>query len=150
MFRMQKILVATDFSEPAHRALAYALELAQRVGAEVVLVHAYQIPVYGFPDGAYIPAADMASQLGSAAQEMLDRTVNEHANRGVKLTGILRQGVPRREVNAVAREMGADLIVVGTHGRRGVTRALLGSVAENIIRQAEIPVLAIREPVPEH
>jgi nucleotide-binding universal stress UspA family protein len=112
----------------------------------VTVMHAYEIPVVSFPDGGIIATADLAARIGEAARTALDAVVEQRQGRGVSIQGILREGVAWEEINAVADEMGADLIVIGTHGRRGLARALLGSVAENVIRTAHRPVLTIRGP----
>jgi len=150
VLNIQKILVPVDFTETSERALRYGIQLAQRFGAQVAILHSYQIPVYGFPDGAYITAADVASQLSTAAQARLDALYEAHKDAGVTVTSLLRDGVPWEEINAAATELGADLIIIGTHGRRGLARALLGSVAENVIRTVTIPVMVIHGPRDEH
>jgi nucleotide-binding universal stress UspA family protein len=146
MLSFQRILVATDFSETSNRALDYAVGLAQKFGATVTLMHAYEIPVFGFPDGAMIATVDVASRISTAAQQALAAAAESRAASGVKIETTLRDGVAWEEVNRVAEEAGADLIVIGTHGRKGLARALLGSVAENIIRTAKRPVLTIHGP----
>ncbi len=146
MLQLRRILVPVDFSETSDRALDEAIELASKFGATITVLHAYQIPVYGFPDGAFITGADIASQLSSAAQQRLDALVQARRAKGVELTAVLRSGVPWEEIDAVAKTSGADLIVIGTHGRRGLSRALLGSVAENVIRTTTLPVLTIKGP----
>lgn len=143
---LKHIVVAVDFTETSDKALAYAIELARTFGATLTAVHAYQIPVYGFPEGAYITAADVAAQIATAAQGRLDALVDAHKSANVPMTAVLRDGVAWEEVNNLAGERKADLIVIGTHGRRGLARALLGSVAENVIRTATVPVLVIHGP----
>jgi nucleotide-binding universal stress UspA family protein len=146
MAPFRRILVATDFTETSSRALDWAIELAARLGAAVTVMHAYEIPVLGFPDGALIATSDVAARISGAAQDALNRTVEEHRGRGVPIDGILREGAAWEEVDAVADSTDADLIVIGTHGRRGLTRALLGSVAEKVVRTARRPVVTIRGP----
>ena len=102
-------------------------------------MHAYEIPVVGFPDGAMIATADVAARISQAAQEALDKAVAALGGRGVPVDGILRDG-------AAADEIDADLIVIGSHGRRGIAKALLGSVAESVVRHAHRPVVTIRAP----
>jgi nucleotide-binding universal stress UspA family protein len=143
---LRHILVPVDFSETSDRALGYAIDLARKFEAQVTIVHAYQIPVYAFPEGAYITGADVAAQISTAAQGRLDALVEAHKVSGVPLSGVLRDGVPWEEINAVAAETKADLVIIGTHGRRGLMRALLGSVAENVIRTTSLPVLVIHGP----
>jgi len=138
---LKSIVVATDFSEIADHALDEALELASKLGATITLVHAFEIPVYGFPDGILIASSDVTAQLQTSSQKQLDRTMASRKDRGVPMTAVLRVGPPWEEINSVARETGAGLIVAGTHGRRGLSHALMGSVAERLIRTATLPVL---------
>ena len=149
MLQIQRILVPIDFTETSDRALDYAIELAQKVGATVTVMHAYELPIYGFPDGALVATADVATRISQASQEALHAAISKREGRGVALTTVLRDGVPWEEIASVANELDADLIVVGTHGRRGLRRAILGSVAENVIRTSARPVLTIHAP-PEH
>jgi len=142
----KRILVATDFSESADAAFDYAVDLAKELRANVILMHAYELPIYGFPSGALVASAEMASRIMTGAQEGLDAACKARANRGVEIAQVVRQGVAWEEVHRVADEMNADLIVIGTHGRQGISRAFLGSVAEKIIRTATRPVLTIHQP----
>ena len=146
MLTIRRILVATDFTETSERALEFGIELARKFDAATTLVHVYQIPAMGFADGGYIAGAEVAAQLSTAAQNRLDAMVESRKTAGVPMQAILREGVAWEEINAVAKEVEADLIVIGTHGRRGLARALLGSVAENVIRTSTIPVLVIHGP----
>ncbi|WP_394820837.1 universal stress protein [Pendulispora albinea] len=143
MLALRKILVPVDFTESSDRALDYAIDLAQPFSASVFVMHAYEVPVYGFPDGAFIANGDVAARISTAAQTALDALVDARKERGVPIKGLLRTGVAWEETNHVADELAADLIVISTHGRRGLARALLGSVAENIIRTTLRPVLVI-------
>ena len=140
----KRILVATDFSDTASAAFDYAVELAKQLGAKVTAVHAYELPVYGFPNGALVASVEMTTRIMSAAQEALESACKARANRGVEITPLVRQGVTWEEVHRVAEEMDADLIVIGTHGRKGLSRALLGSVAESVVRHSPVPVLTLR------
>jgi nucleotide-binding universal stress UspA family protein len=146
MVSIKNILVPIDFSETSNHALDYAIDLARPLGARVTVAHSYVIPVYAFPDGALITSPELAAQLSDAAQKNLDAAVNERKNRGVEISGVLTNGAPVDEVTRLAQEIKADLIVMGTHGRHGLPRALLGSVAETVIRTSTIPVLAIHGP----
>ena len=146
MLPFQRILVTTDFSETSDRALDYAIDLASRIGASVVVMHAYELPIIGFPDGAYIASAEVATGIATAAQKGLDAAIASRITRGVELKGVLKQDAPWDAVNTVAKELDADLVVCGTHGRKGLAHALLGSVAEKIIRVSNVPVLTIRGP----
>jgi nucleotide-binding universal stress UspA family protein len=148
MTTIQRIVVATDFSDLADTVVDQALDLAKQLGASVTLVHSYEIPIYGFPEGVLVAPPDVASRLQTAAQTELEAIAKQHEGRGVKITPVLRMGAAWDEVNAVADETKADLIVVGTHGRRGFSRLLLGSTAERILRTATRPVYVIHAAAP--
>ena len=90
--------------------------------------------------------ADVAERILTASQAALDATLERRKEAGVTLVGLLKNGDPRDVVPSTAKELGADLIVMGTHGRRGIARALLGSVAESVLRTAPAPVLTVRAP----
>jgi nucleotide-binding universal stress UspA family protein len=142
----KSILVPTDFSESAAAALEYAVTLAEKVGATITLLHSYEIPIVGFPDGALVPTADIAARITNAAQDGLDATVAKYKGLGIELRPMLETGDAREVIPAIAEKVDADLIVMGTHGRRGLSRALLGSVAEAVVRTATRPVLTLRVP----
>ncbi len=145
-FTVRSILSPVDFGTGSDHALDTALDLAQALGATVQVLHVYQIPVYGFPDGAFLAGPEIATRLSEAAQKGLDGVVQRIAARGIKVVGHLRQGNPADEICAVAKDLGADLIVLGTHGRKGLAHALMGSVAERVVRTSSVPVLTIRTP----
>jgi nucleotide-binding universal stress UspA family protein len=136
------ILVPTDFSEFADQALDYAIMLASKLGAHVHVVNALGILEFGIPELGVALTGTMMESMVRANQEALDKLVATHPS--ANLATILRGGDPRSVIVQVANELGADLIVMGTHGRRGVTRMLLGSVAESIVRTAPCPVLTVR------
>jgi nucleotide-binding universal stress UspA family protein len=142
---MKIILVAVDFSDSSEAALAYAVELAKPLGAKLVVMHSYELPIYGFPDGALIASAEVATRIMQGAQTGLDAMVERH-KKEAQIDTVVRQGVPWEEVRAVAEEVDADMIIIGTHGRKGIARALLGSVAEKILRTSTRPVLTIHAP----
>jgi nucleotide-binding universal stress UspA family protein len=142
---IRNILVPHDFSETAEHALAVALELAERLSAKVILMHAYEVPTYGFPEGPAM-TPEMSRQIESAAGSALASVAKRCRRPGVDVEVVLRQGSAWTEIGAVAKETNADLIVIGTHGRRGVARVLIGSVAERVVRTAPCPVLTVRGP----
>ena len=138
------ILVATDFSETSETAVAYAVGLADKLGAKLYLLHAIGMPAYGIPELGVAVTASMMDSIVRDTQTALDKLIKTYAP--VKIEPVLRNGDPRDLIVQTAFEVGADLIVLGTHGRRGVSRALLGSVAEGVLRHAHCPVLTIRKP----
>ncbi len=139
----KRILVATDFSDPSNAALDYAIALAKALGAKITLAHVYELPVYGFPSGAMVATAEFAAQIMTSAQEAASAACEKRKDVGVEITPVVREGSTWEEVHRIADEVSADLIVIGTHGRRGISHALLGSVAEKIVRTATRPVLTV-------
>lgn len=118
-----ELLVATDFSPVSEAAVRVAREYAERLGARVHLLHV-----------AWAGEYDVAALLARTAEDLGPR---------ISVTVAGRSGEPAEEIARYAREHGIDLIVVGTHGRTGVSRAILGSVAERLLRIAPCPVVAV-------
>lgn len=146
----KNILVPTDLSEGAEEALDYACELAATFGATIHLVNVISIPALGVPELGVAMASSVIDSViadNKAALEDLARKKCVRATIGQQL---LRTGDARDVIINAAKELGVDLIVMGTHGRRGVSRALLGSVTETVVRSAPCPVLTIRAHVTEH
>jgi len=143
---VQKILAPIDFSEPSGQALKYASDLAALMGAKLVVLHVYDVPTFTFPEGSYIPTADEAARIASAAQKALDQAMDAlpPVDGAAKPEAILRKGAPAEEVLRAADELSADLIVMGTHGRGFFSRALMGSIAQDVIRRSTKPVLTLR------
>lgn len=141
MKNIKSIVVGTDFSAVADHAFDEALDLAGLFGATVTLVHSCELPLYGIAEGMLAASAQMTAQLQSNANAQLLRTAESRNGLGIAVTPVLRMGAPWESINAVAQETGAGLIVAGTHGHGGLTRALLGSVAEKLVRSATLPVL---------
>jgi len=142
---IRTILVPIDFHQGSTASLAHAVELASKLGAELTVLHVWQMPVYGFPVvGTSIPVAELGRTVEASAKQALDEMVAAHEGQGVTIRPVLRVGTPWEQILEVAKEIGADLIVMATHGRKGVPRALLGSVAEKVIRMSSVPVLTFR------
>ena len=140
----KNILVPTDLSDDGEQALDYACELARTLGATVHVINVLGIPALGVPELGVALTSTMIDSLIEDNQATLDALVAR--KRGLAQFGqvLLRTGDARDVINTTASEIGADLIVMGTHGRRGVARALLGSVAEAVVRTAPCPVLSVR------
>lgn len=144
MKRIERILVGTDFSEIGELAVDCAVDLAAQLGASLVIVHAFEPPAYIFPDGVVATGENAVEQLTSAAAGQLASCVERRKGRAVRIESVLSMGPPWEVLNDAAAQQGADLVVVGTHGRRGFSRVLLGSVAERLLRTSVRPVLAVR------
>ncbi|HEY3820262.1 MAG TPA: universal stress protein [Polyangiaceae bacterium] len=144
---VRHILVAHDFSDTAECALDFALGLAEKLGARVTIVHAYEIEMYGYGESMVLTQS-LLDDVARASRKALEGLVARARARatGVDVSYELRMGSPRTEIVDFAAEAKVDLIVIGTHGRRGVPRALLGSVAESVVRSAPCPVLTVHGP----
>jgi len=138
------ILVATDFSEQADDALEYAVEMAARLDATIHLVHSTPLPPISLPEMGMTYTASMMETMKSGAMTRLDAYATKYRDRVSMAPVRIELGDPRDVIDRVAEDIGADLIVMGTHGRRGVKRLLLGSVAEAVVRTAPCPVLTVR------
>ena len=145
----KNILVPTDLSEGAEFALDYACELATKLEATIHLLHVIGVPSLGVPELGVAVTATVIDQLIAENQQAIDALADSRRNR-VKIGEVLlKTGDARDVIDATATLVHADLIVMGTHGRRGLSRALLGSVAETVVRSAPCPVLTVRRPKPD-
>lgn len=142
----KKILVPTDFGAGSEAALAYAIDLGRKLDAELVLLHVFDLPPMAFPDPGIVMSPELTAHLGEGAKLGIERLVREHEAAGVRMQGMTRQGETWRSIVDAADELGAELVVMATHGRRGLPHALLGSVAEKVVRSARCPVLTVHAP----
>jgi nucleotide-binding universal stress UspA family protein len=144
---IHSILVPVDFSGCSSAAVDTALDLARLTGARLTLVNAYGVPVTWLPDGgAYVPTRPELAELERTALGELEPVRRRLAEAGVAVEARAVEGPPAETIVQAAREAGADLIVMGTHGRTGLKHLLLGSVAERVLRTAACPVLTVRGP----
>ena len=142
-----RIVVATDFSTCSHEAWALARRLTGAFGSELIPVHVLvESPLWGespFNMDRVREVYELARTWGRAE---LDKWAAQGKAAGLKVRPALRTGVPHEEIVALATDELADLLVIGTHGRGGVSRVLLGSVADRVVRLAPCPVLTVRGP----
>jgi nucleotide-binding universal stress UspA family protein len=137
------ILVPTDLSAGAEQALAYACELARTLGAQIHLLNVISIPSLGMPELGLAVTTSMIDQMVVDSQDAIERLARTRCT--AKLGQVLvKTGDAREVINETAKQLNVDLIVMGTHGRRGISRALLGSVAETVVRSAPCAVLTVR------
>ena len=138
------IVCATDFSEPAEAAEARAIELARSLGADVLFAHvAVEAPLYGEGPFTMRDVGAVFETQRRWAEQTLATRVERAAARGVAARAVVKVGLPADEVTELAADEKADMIVMGTHGRSGFSRLLLGSVAERVARMAPCPVLTV-------
>ena len=140
----KNILVPTDLSEGAEEALDYACELAAKLDATIHLVNVIGIPALGLPELGVAVTSTVIDSMISDNKKAIDALAERKCSLAKIGQVLLRTGDARDVINQTAKEVSADLIVMGTHGRRGVSRALLGSVAETVVRSAPCPVLTVR------
>jgi nucleotide-binding universal stress UspA family protein len=147
MSQFRRILHASDFSPASRPAFRRALDLARANRAGLTLVHVYStyLPVMG--DG-YVGGGQiydkMIADIRMDAQRRLGRLVAEARKKGVRAKGLALGGIPHDRIVRAARSTRADLIVLGTHGRTGLGRLFLGSVAARVVTLAPCPVLTVR------
>ncbi len=151
MIRMKNILVPTDFSEFSRLALDYAITIARTFKASIILIHVTpekeldsirQISPYLEPGRI----EELLKGRESEDRKRLNEFIPPEKKEGIKTEAIHRVGTPFLEIIKVAKEKEADLIVMATHGRSGLSHILFGSVAEKVVRKSTCPVLSIRPP----
>jgi nucleotide-binding universal stress UspA family protein len=145
----QRILIAIDESELTARTVAIGADLATALHAQLALVHVLDTSLAGAPEGGMSAEATLAD-LQQAGQALL-QAARGQVPASVPVTAFSREGKPAEEVVAAAQEWPADLIIIGTHGRAGLQRLLIGSTADAVVRQAPCPVLTVKAtPEEEH
>jgi nucleotide-binding universal stress UspA family protein len=144
MAPIHTILLATDFSEPAKHALRLACSLARDYDAHLIVLHVAVPPPMVYGEGILPPDPEV---LAREAREQLDRLQFRDTNLHVERR--FEEGDATTEILRVAAETRADLIVMGTHGRTGLSRLLMGSIAEQVVRRAPCSVLTVKAPRPE-
>lgn len=142
MIRFRHILVPVDFEASSKRALEVATDLALKFEAKLTLFHAWDTPAYAYAN-FYVPG-DLWSLLEEAAKKQLCETLVEVRKRVPHADSVLVYGPAGFEILKAIEREDVDLVVLGTHGREGLSRVLLGSVAEKVVRGSSVPVLTIR------
>jgi nucleotide-binding universal stress UspA family protein len=146
MSRIRRILHPTDFSRASGAAFRKALDLAKTSKAELLVVHvlAPTVPMVG---DAYVSPEvyeDLAASARAHGKKNLDALVAKAKNAEVRAKSVLLEGVPHEQIARTARRQRADLVVMGTHGRTGLAKLFLGSVAGRVIAIAPCPVMTVR------
>lgn len=145
-----KILVPVDGSPTSSAGLAEAIRLAQLSGGKIRLIHAIDLQSFAMLSGAGMGITpDAFDQMRQAGQQVLQQAAAQVAAAGLSAETELCESLASRVADLVGEQVktwGAEVVVLGTHGRRGISRALLGSDAELIVRYAQVPVLLVRAP----
>jgi nucleotide-binding universal stress UspA family protein len=141
MTAFKRILVPTDYGPAAQRAADVACELAEQFRSRLTLLHVWEVPLPAYAEGITLPLEEMRA----AAAESLEIEASRIRARFPELETLLLPGIAWRAIEETIREHAFDLVVIGTHGRRGLARTFLGSVAERVVRVATVPVLTVHE-----
>ena len=144
---IRRILFATDFSEGSSNALPYAADIARQYGAKLFLVHV----IYDVAKSAgwYVPHVsidEIYNDMEKSARAELEKSFVDEMKGLKDVEHVVLKGIPYEEISKFAGEKQIDLVVLGTHGRRGIDRMLFGSTAEQVVRNAPCPVLSVRIP----
>lgn len=150
MIAIKTILLPTDGSECSRKAMAYALSFAKQYGARVVALHVID---QRWEDQTRVTFAelgqDLTQKIRKGYEEEARRILHEAADAarkaGVPVETRTLTGIPFEEIVRLGEELSVDLIIMGTHGRTGMSHLLLGSVAERVVRKAPCPVLTVRQ-----
>jgi nucleotide-binding universal stress UspA family protein len=137
---LKKILFPYDFDEASDRALEFAKGLARTLGAAITLVHVCEVRVHG-PHRDNLPVPDIFEQLEAGASEALQRLAD--ASKDVPIAFVVRRGIPWEAIRDEANSGKYDLIIIGSHSRRGLAGIFLGSVAERVVHTAKWPTLVL-------
>ena len=149
MKRFKHIVATTDLSPESFAAVQYAAHLAEGQGAKLTILHVPQTTTLMFTD--FAPPVDLLSldrTIETAARETLESWVHRHVKSKVGVRVVIREGVTHEVICKAAEDTGANLIVMATHGRKGIGHVILGSVTERVLRGAPCPVLVVRPPAP--
>jgi nucleotide-binding universal stress UspA family protein len=144
---VRSILVPTDFSECARHAVPAAAKLARLLGARVVCLHVVEpvVQPIGFaPVSEPMPAPELGERLEESAARDMPAFSKSEEFAGLEVEDMLAHGDPAAEIVRVAKERGAGLIVISSHGRTGLGRIIFGSTAESVVRHAHCPVLVVK------
>jgi nucleotide-binding universal stress UspA family protein len=142
---IDRILFPTDFTEGSAAAIPYAAELVRKFSARLYIIHV--IVDIGRATGWYVPHAstgELAKQMEKSAKDQLDRAMLEEMRGYPDIERALLVGSPAEEILRYAEKNNIGLIVMGTHGRKGLDKILFGSTAEKVVRSADCPVLTVR------
>jgi nucleotide-binding universal stress UspA family protein len=149
MWLTKKILIPSDFGAASRQACDVGLELAQQFHVPLVLMHVFAVPAAVYRGVPLAPATEYAHLMEQSAQAALEEEAARLRGKTVEVETALRTGTAWEEILETAKKLDVGLIVMGTHGRRGIPRALLGSVAEKVVRLAPVPVLTIHSAASE-
>jgi len=147
--KLKRVLVPVDFSQHSLDALEYAVALGRSFNPEILLLFALEPAQFAAAGHAYGGALPVNVEMLMAEQRRmakadLEKLQKSLAKRNLRVRALITEGTPYRMIVDTAKRLGADLVVMGTHGRAGLPRFFMGSVAEMVVRHAHCPVLTVR------
>jgi nucleotide-binding universal stress UspA family protein len=141
---IQRILVPVDFSGESEKAFARALELAELLDAELTLMHVTSLIRYAHSQTGVADLVAFEQHVKDSVSEKLEQLAQRAVARGITTQTFVAEGHPGEMIGITAKQRRMDLVLMGSHGRTGVSRAMLGSIAEKTVRLSEVPVLTVR------
>ena len=146
MIAIKRIMIPTDFSEYSNHALKYAISMAVNFKAKLYLVHVYELPL----TSPMLPAEPYPTATRNQEQNNEERTLNRLSDelraKGLETEPVFILGRPYMEIVRAAKELDIDLVILATHGRKGLSHLVFGSTAEKVVRLSPCPVLTIKHP----
>ena len=144
MSKYKHILVPVDLSAASDAVMQSAIEMGQALQAALHIIHVHKIHAGNLVEGGMEDAGALTTQEIAKLKKTLDEFISKYAKEGITMTTAVYSGDPYVEILQAADTTSADMIIMGTHGRTGVAHLVIGSVAENVLRHARVPVMAIR------
>ena len=140
---IRRILVPVDFSTHSRKAVAYASAFARQFSASLTFLHVIQVN-YAYGEFGAIDFTSLEREMRAGAEKELSAQVATATATGLSAVSLVREGSPAKVIADVARELGADLVVISTHGYTGLKHVIMGSIAEQVVRYTPCPVLVVR------
>ena len=142
--KIKHILVPTDFAAASASALELGVQMARAFDAKLTLLHVWELPIYPYMD--FMLNSTVIAQVEDAATKGLARALEDLQRTMPAAQSKLKTGLPWQGVLEATDELEVDLVIMGTHGRRGLSRVTLGSIAEKVVRLSKVPVLTVHAP----
>ncbi len=144
MQTFKHILVPTDFAKASAEAVKLAVSMAKAFDAKLTLLHVWELPIYPYMD--FMLNSSVIGEVEDAAVKGLEAALPNLKKSLPTAESKLKNGLPHQGILDAVAELGADLVIMGTHGRHGLSRITLGSVAEKVVRLSPVPVLTVHAP----
>ena len=144
MSKYKHILVPVDLSVASDAIMQSAIELGRALQAELYIIHVHKIHASNLVEGGMEDAETLSGHEIAKLEKKLEEFIAPYADAGITMTTAVYCGEPYLEIFQAADKTGADMIIMGTHGRTGIAHLVIGSVAEKVLRHAKVPVMAIR------